>query len=138
MSNKAAGDFPTTKTDEEWRKSLDSEQYRVLRQHGTERAGTSPLNHEKREGMFTCAGCGAPLFDSKTKYESGSGWPSFYAPRDDAVETSTDRSHLMTRTEVHCAKCGGHLGHVFPDGPRPTGQRYCMNGAALCFVEKKG
>ena len=138
MSDKAAGDFSMAKTDEEWRKTLDPEQYRVLRQHGTERAGTSPLNHEKREGMFTCAGCGAPLFDSKTKYESGSGWPSFYAPRDDAVETATDRSHLMTRTEVHCAKCGGHLGHVFPDGPRPTGQRYCMNGAALCFVEKKG
>jgi peptide-methionine (R)-S-oxide reductase len=138
MSDKAASDFPMAKTDEEWRKTLDPEQYRVLRQHGTERAGTSPLNHEKREGLFTCAGCGAPLFDSQTKYESGSGWPSFYAPRDDAVETATDRSHLMTRTEVHCAKCGGHLGHVFPDGPRPTGQRYCMNGTALCFVEKKG
>jgi len=138
MSEKATSDFPVAKTDEQWRETLDPEQYRVLRQHGTERAGTSPLNHEKRDGMFTCAGCGAPLFDSKTKYESGSGWPSFYAPRDSAVETETDRSHLMTRTEVHCANCGGHLGHVFPDGPRPTGQRYCMNGAALCFVEKKG
>jgi peptide-methionine (R)-S-oxide reductase len=108
-----------------------------LREHGTERAGTSPLNHEKREGEFHCAGCGTPLFDSDTKYESGSGWPSFYAPKDGAVETSSDRSFGMARTEVHCAKCGGHLGHVFPDGPRPTGERYCMNGAALKFEPEK-
>jgi peptide-methionine (R)-S-oxide reductase len=121
------------KSDEDWQKELTPEQYRVLRQHGTERAGTSPLNHEKRQGVFKCAGCGEPLFDSQTKYESGSGWPSFYKPMPNAVGTTTDSSHLMTRTEVHCAKCGGHLGHVFPDGPRPTGERYCMNGAALAF-----
>ena len=130
--------FPVQKSEEEWRKELGPEQYQVLRKHATERAGTSPLNDEKRKGEFRCAGCGAPLFDSSTKYESGSGWPSFWAPKDDhAVETTTDRSHGMTRVEVHCAKCGGHLGHVFPDGPQPTGQRYCMNGAALKFDEKK-
>ena len=125
------------KSDEEWRKELDPVQYQVLRKHATERAGTSPLNFEKRTGEFRCAGCGAPLFDSATKYESGSGWPSFWAPKDHAVETTTDNSHGMVRTEVHCAKCGGHLGHVFPDGPQPTGERYCMNGAALKFEEKK-
>jgi peptide-methionine (R)-S-oxide reductase len=124
---------PVQKTDDEWKRELTPDQYRVLRQHGTERAGTSPLNDEHREGTFFCAGCGEPLFDSSTKYDSGSGWPSFYAPKPGAVGTTTDTSHLMTRTEVHCAKCGGHLGHVFPDGPRPTGQRYCMNGAALDF-----
>ena len=129
--------FPVQKSDEEWRKELDPQQYQVLRKHSTERAGTSPLNFEKRTGEFRCAGCGTPLFDSSTKYESGSGWPSFWAPKDDAVATTTDRSFLMTRTEVHCAKCGGHLGHVFPDGPQPTGERYCMNGAALKFEEKK-
>ncbi|HEU4626078.1 MAG TPA: peptide-methionine (R)-S-oxide reductase MsrB [Steroidobacteraceae bacterium] len=121
------------KTDEEWKRELTPEQYRILRQHGTERAGTSPLNDEHREGTFYCAGCGAPLFDSSTKYDSGSGWPSFYAPKPGAVGTSVDTSHFMRRTEVHCAKCGGHLGHVFDDGPQPTGQRYCMNGAALEF-----
>lgn len=125
------------KSDEEWQKELTPEQYRVLRQHGTERAGTSSLNHEKRQGVFKCAGCGEPLFDSQTKYESGSGWPSFYQPMPDAVGTTTDTSHFMTRTEVHCAKCGGHLGHVFPDGPRPTGERYCMNGAALAFQPRE-
>ena len=98
---------------------------------------TSPLNTEKRPGTFRCAGCGEPLFDSATKYESGSGWPSFWQPMPGAVGTSTDGSHFMTRTEVHCAQCGGHLGHVFPDGPKPTGQRYCMNGAALKFDAKK-
>lgn len=123
----------TGKSDAEWKRDLTAEQYRILRQHGTERAGTSPLNAEKRRGVYRCAGCGAELFDSATKYESGSGWPSFYAPKTDAVDTSLDRSMLMTRTEVHCAKCGGHLGHVFPDGPEPTGERYCMNGAALAF-----
>jgi len=129
--------YPVQKSDEEWRKELDPQQYQVLRKHATERAGTSPLNFEKRKGEFRCAGCGAPLFDSATKYESGSGWPSFWEPKDGAVGTTTDRSFFMTRTEVHCAKCGGHLGHVFPDGPQPTGQRYCMNGAALKFEEKK-
>jgi peptide-methionine (R)-S-oxide reductase len=130
-------DHPITKTEEEWKKELSPEQFRVLRQHGTERAGTSPLNAEKREGVFVCAGCGKPLFDSDTKYESGSGWPSFYAPREGAIDTSTDKSLFMTRTEVHCTECGGHLGHVFPDGPKPTGLRYCMNGAALKFEKSK-
>ncbi len=125
------------KTDAEWAKELDPLQHHVLRQHGTERAGSSPLNHEKRTGTFLCAGCGEPLFDSKTKYESGSGWPSFYAPIEKAVDVTTDKTHGMVRTEVLCAKCGGHLGHVFPDGPQPTGERYCMNGAALKFEEKK-
>ena len=120
-----------------WEKLLTPEQYRVLREHGTERAGTSPLNHEKRAGRYTCVGCGEELFDSATKYESGSGWPSFYAPKDGAVATTLDTSHGMRRDEVHCVKCGGHLGHVFPDGPRPTGLRYCMNGAALKFTPEK-
>jgi peptide-methionine (R)-S-oxide reductase len=124
------------KTDEEWRKTLTPEQFQVLREHGTERAGTSPLNVEKREGIFTCGGCGQPLFTSDTKYESGSGWPSFYRPIEGAIETTTDRTYGMTRVEVHCAQCGGHLGHVFPDGPKPTGERYCMNGVALKFEPK--
>jgi peptide-methionine (R)-S-oxide reductase len=121
------------KTDEDWKKTLTPEQFHVLREHGTERAGTSPLNVEKREGIFTCGGCGQPLFTSDTKYESGSGWPSFYRPIEGAIETTTDRGYGMTRVEVHCARCGGHLGHVFPDGPKPTGERYCMNGIALKF-----
>jgi len=125
--------YPVTHTDEEWRAKLSPGQYQVLRKHGTERAGTSPLNAEKRHGIFTCAGCGQDLFDSKTKFESGTGWPSFYQPLEGAVGVSDDRSFFMTRTEVHCSRCGGHLGHVFPDGPRPTGQRYCMNGAAMDF-----
>ena len=129
--------FPIEKTDDEWRAALKPEEYRVLRGHATERAFTSPLNNEKRTGVFRCAGCGEPLFDSNTKYESGSGWPSFWASKDDAVETTSDTSHGMVRTEVTCAKCGGHLGHLFPDGPQPTGNRYCMNGAALKFEEKK-
>jgi peptide-methionine (R)-S-oxide reductase len=136
MSNKTET-FPVEKSDAEWRQQLDPAQYQVLRKHGTERAGTSPLNLEKRPGKFTCAGCGEPLFDSATKFESGTGWPSFWEPLPAAVGTTTDRSFFMTRTEVHCAKCGGHLGHVFPDGPQPTGQRYCMNGAAMKFEEKK-
>jgi peptide-methionine (R)-S-oxide reductase len=123
----------TGKSDSDWRKELTPERYRVLRQHGTEAPGASPLNHEKRAGEFLCAGCGAELFPSDTKYESGSGWPSFYAPMPEAVETKSDTSHGMTRTEVNCARCGGHLGHVFPDGPQPTGERYCINGAALDF-----
>ena len=121
------------RTDEEWRARLAPEQYHVLREHGTEPPGASPLNREKRSGMFTCAACGEPLFASDTKFESGSGWPSFFAPVEGAVETEEDRSLFMARTEVHCRRCGGHLGHVFPDGPRPTGQRYCINGAALDF-----
>ena len=125
------------KTDDEWRKTLTPDQYQVLRQHGTEPAGSSALNHEKRDGMFKCAGCGEPLFSSDTKFESGTGWPSFCSPLDQAVETSTDRSLFMTRVEVHCAKCGGHLGHVFPDGPQPTSKRYCMNGVALKFEPEK-
>jgi peptide-methionine (R)-S-oxide reductase len=124
---------PVQKSDDEWKAELTPAQYQVLRKHGTERAGSSPLNAEHREGTFRCAGCGTPLFDSATKYDSGSGWPSFYEPMPNAVATQTDTSHLMTRTEVHCAKCGGHLGHVFPDGPQPTGERYCMNGLALDF-----
>jgi peptide-methionine (R)-S-oxide reductase len=120
-------------SDAEWRKRLTPEQYNVLRKHGTERAGTSALNHEKRKGTFACAGCDLPLFSSDTKYESGTGWPSFYKPLDDAIETRTDRSFFMTRTEVHCKRCLGHLGHVFEDGPPPTGLRYCMNGVALKF-----
>src|SRR5690606_12788352 len=119
---------PVQKSDEEWRRELTPEQYRVLRQHGTEPAGSSPLNDEHREGVFRCAACGQPLFDSATKFGSGTGWPSFYAPIENAVGTSEDTSHFMTRTEVHCSRCGGHLGHVFPDGPQPTGLRYCMNG----------
>lgn len=130
--------LPVEKSDAEWRKELTPQQYQVLRQHGTERPGTSPLNREKREGMFKCAGCGAELFPSETKYESGSGWPSFFKPLDEsAVATTTDRSHGMVRTEAHCAKCGGHLGHVFPDGPAPTGLRYCMNGLSLKFEPKE-
>jgi len=128
--------FPIQKSDDEWRKSLDSQQYQVLRKHGTERAGTSPLNNEKRKGAFRCAGCGEPLFDSGTKFESGTGWPSFWEPLPGAVGTSADRSFFMTRTEVHCARCGGHLGHVFEDGPPPTGLRYCMNGVAMTFTPK--
>ena len=126
------------KTDADWRKSLSPEAYRVLREHGTERAVTSPLNDEKRKGMFTCAGCGKELFASDTKFESGTGWPSFYQPASgDAVGTTEDRSWFMRRTEVHCADCGGHLGHVFPDGPKPTGLRYCMNGVSLGFKPDK-
>jgi peptide-methionine (R)-S-oxide reductase len=120
-------------SDAYWRNALTREQFHVLREHGTEPPGTSPLNREKRDGTFACAGCGQPLFESSTKYESGTGWPSFWAPREGAVGTTTDRSHGMTRVEVHCSRCGGHLGHVFPDGPAPSGMRYCMNGVALSF-----
>ena len=121
-------------TDAEWQQRLTPEQYRVLRRHGTERAGTSPLNREHRAGQFLCAGCDAALFTSDAKFDSGTGWPSFTAPATrEAVGTQEDRGLLMARTEVHCARCGGHLGHVFPDGPRPTGLRYCMNGVAMKF-----
>jgi peptide-methionine (R)-S-oxide reductase len=129
--------FPVEKPDEAWRRELPSEAYQVLREHGTERAGSSPLNAEKRSGTFRCAACGHELFGSDTKYESGSGWPSFYRPMPGAVGTTEDSSHLMRRTEVHCSHCGGHLGHLFPDGPEPTGERYCMNGVALKFEPKK-
>ncbi len=133
MSNKSS------KTDLEWRQKLSPEAYRVLRQHGTERPGTSPLNHVKDPGQFTCAGCGTPVFSSTAKYDSGSGWPSFSAPLSEtAVATRTDHSFAMTRTEVHCATCQGHLGHVFPDGPEPTGLRYCINGVALEFAPEAG
>jgi len=127
------------KSDAEWRAQLTPEQYKVTREHGTERAGTSPLNNEKREGVFTCVCCGAPLFASDAKFDSGTGWPSFYEPmNDDAVTEHEDRSFLMRRTEVRCARCDSHLGHVFPDGPQPTGQRFCMNGVALNFKPKGG
>ncbi|GHA29582.1 peptide methionine sulfoxide reductase MsrB [Devosia pacifica] len=127
-------DLKQKKTDQEWRAQLTPEQYRVMREHGTERAFSHPLNVEKRDGVYHCGACGQALFSADTKYDSGSGWPSFYAPiNDTAVETTTDRSLFMVRTEVHCSDCGAHLGHVFPDGPEPTGDRYCMNGTALDF-----
>lgn len=126
-------EFAVNKTEAEWQETLTPEQFRVLRKHGTERAGTSPLDKNYDEGTYVCAGCGQPLFTSETKYDSGTGWPSFYKPIEGAVETQTDRSLFMVRTEVHCSNCGGHLGHVFGDGPRPTGQRYCMNGVSLEF-----
>lgn len=124
------------KTEAEWRSALTPEQFRVLREHGTEPRGASPLNREKRSGLFRCAGCGRPLFSADAKYESGTGWPSFFAPLDAATEATVDTTYGMTRTEVHCAGCGGHLGHVFADGPQPTGQRYCMNGVAMVFEPK--
>jgi len=130
----AAGPFEIEKSDAEWRQALTPAQYDILRGHGTERAGTSPLNKEKRKGVFACAGCDLPLFSSDTKFESGTGWPSFWQPLPEAVATSSDKSFFMTRTEVHCRRCGGHLGHVFDDGPPPTGLRYCMNGLALKFT----
>ena len=129
----AAETFEVTKTEEEWKKILTPIQFRILRKHDTERPGSSPLNDEHRKGEFACAGCDLPLYSSTTKFDSGTGWPSFYAPLPNAVGTSVDRSMLEVRTEVHCRRCGGHLGHVFDDGPRPTGKRYCMNGAAMVF-----
>jgi peptide-methionine (R)-S-oxide reductase len=124
------------KADEEWRKSLTPEQYRILREHGTERPGSSPLNAENRDGQYLCAGCGGTLFESDTKFDAHCGWPSFDRAKEGATETVLDKSHGMAREEVLCAKCGGHLGHVFPDGPTDTGLRYCMNGAALNFTPK--
>ncbi len=128
--------FRVTKTPEEWKKSLTAEQYYVLRDHGTERAGTSPLDKIYTPGTYACAACDLSVFASEAKFDSGTGWPSFFTPIENAVGTSVDRGYFMTRTEVHCAQCGGHLGHVFDDGPKPTGKRYCMNGVAMKFVPK--
>jgi len=128
-----------TKTEEEWRAQLTEEQFYVTRKHGTERAFTGEYDRCKDDGVYKCICCGHPLFDSDHKFDSGTGWPSFFQPlSEDAVETQTDRSLLMSRTEVHCARCDAHLGHVFPDGPRPTGQRYCMNSASLKLEPKEG
>lgn len=126
--------FPVTRSDAEWRARLTREQYDVMRRHGTERPGSCALNHEKRRGVFKCAGCEQPLFRSGEKFESGTGWPSFFDPLPGALGSTVDHSFGMTRTEVHCSRCGSHLGHVFPDGPPPTGLRYCINGVALDFI----
>jgi peptide-methionine (R)-S-oxide reductase len=128
--------YEITKTPEEWRRILTPEQFQVLREHGTERAGTSPLDKTYAEGLYQCAGCALPLFSSETKFNSGTGWPSFYKPLHNAVGDTVDKTFFMTRTEIHCRRCGGHLGHVFEDGPPPTGLRYCMNGVALKFIPK--
>lgn len=128
--------FEIMKTEEEWKKQLTPEQYQVLRKHGTERAGSSPLDKIYDPGTYVCAGCDQPLYAADTKFNSGTGWPSFWKPLDKAVATRDDSSFFMTRTEVHCSRCGGHLGHVFEDGPKPTGLRYCMNGAAMKFIPK--
>ena len=128
--------FEVTKTDEEWRRLLTPEQFHVLRQHGTERAFTSPLDKTYAAGMYNCAACDLALFASETKFDSRTGWPSFWRPLDKAIGTTVDKTLFMTRTEVHCRRCGGHLGHVFDDGPRPTGKRYCMNGVALKFIPR--
>jgi peptide-methionine (R)-S-oxide reductase len=134
MQKTAEKSFPVTRSDAEWRQRLTPEQYHVMRGHGTERPGSCALNYEKRHGSFACAGCDQPLFISGTKFESGTGWPSFNDPVPGSVETTTDRSHFMVRTEVHCATCGSHLGHVFEDGPPPTHLRYCINGVAMNFT----
>jgi len=128
-----AAAYEVTRTDEEWRRILSPAAYDVLRHQGTEPAWSSPLEYEHRKGIYSCAGCDLPLFSSDTKFESGTGWPSFFRPLPHAIETSSDRSFFEVRTEVHCRRCGGHLGHVFDDGPRPTGLRYCMDGVALKF-----
>jgi peptide-methionine (R)-S-oxide reductase len=125
--------FTVNKTEDEWRQELTPEQYKVLRKHGTERAGTSPLDKQYGKGLYVCAACDQHLFSSETKFDSGTGWPSFYAPLEGGVSNTVDRSFFMVRTEVHCSRCGGHLGHVFDDGPAPTGKRYCMNGVSMEF-----
>ena len=130
--------FEVTRTAEEWRRLLSPAAYRVLREEATERAGSSPLDHEKRPGTFACAGCDLPLYSSKAKFDSGTGWPSFFEPLPNAVGTHEDSSFFMTRTEVHCRRCGGHLGHVFDDGPPPTGKRHCLNGVSLKFIPAEG
>jgi len=130
--------FEITKTKDEWQKILSKAQYDVLREHGTERAGTSPLDKQYAKGTYLCAGCDLPVYTSDTKFDSRTGWPSFVAPIENAIGTSIDKSFFTTRTEVHCRRCGGHLGHVFDDGPPPTGKRYCMNGVALKFVPSSG
>ena len=132
-ASEAAGNFEVTHSDAEWKKMLSPAAYQVLRKDGTERPYSSKLNDEHRAGIFKCAGCALPVYSSKTKFESGTGWPSFYAPLKNAVINSTDKSLLMSRTEVSCRRCGSHLGHVFDDGPKPTGKRYCMNGVAMTF-----
>ena len=129
--------FTVTHTDEEWRRLLTPEQYQIMRQHGTEAPGSCALNYEKRAGSFSCAGCGQPLFVSNKKFESGTGWPSFNDPLPGALEERQDRNYGMVRTEVHCSRCGSHLGHVFPDGPPPTHLRYCINGVAMNFAPEK-
>lgn len=132
----SSSEFEIKKTDDEWKKLLTPEQFQVLRKHGTERARTSPLDKQYDPGTYECGACGLPLFTSDTKFDSGTGWPSFFAPLEGAIETTTDKSLFMTRVEVHCRRCGGHLGHVFNDGPAPTRQRYCMNGVSLKFEPK--
>ena len=129
-------EFEIMKTEEEWKKILTPEQFAVLRKHGTERAGSSKLDKTYDPGMYNCAACDLPVYSSETKFDSGTGWPSFFKPLDSAIGTSDDKSFFSTRTEVHCRRCGGHLGHVFEDGPKPTGLRYCMNGVSLKFVPK--
>ena len=131
----AAQSFEVTRTDAEWRRLLTPDQYKVLRKHGTERAGSSPLDGEKRAGLFACAACDLPVYRSADKFDSGTGWPSFTQPIHGAVGTAEDRGWFATRTEVHCRRCGSHLGHVFDDGPKPTGLRYCMNGVAMTFMQ---
>ncbi len=138
MATTSNNEFEITKTEQEWKNILTPEQFRVLRKHGTERAGTSSLDKNYEPGTYVCAACGQPLFTSETKFNSGTGWPSFYAPIEGAIATSVDKSLFMTRVEVHCSRCGGHLGHVFNDGPKPTGQRYCMNGVAMEFEPGQG
>ncbi|MBN2905657.1 MAG: peptide-methionine (R)-S-oxide reductase MsrB [Rhodobacteraceae bacterium] len=135
---RAAETYEVTRTDAEWRAMLSDLEYKVMRREGTERAFTSPLNDEKRAGVFNCRGCDLPLYDSATKFDSGTGWPSFWQALPDAVATRADRKLLMLRTEVHCRRCGSHLGHVFDDGPPPTGKRHCINGVSLRFAPAEG